>query len=97
MTTVDIFSLEKRFDLQKEYSKIEDDLIKRKVLDLSGMYDTNLYISFYDLINLSILKCPFNESSRNLEEYFEEYGINGMNNQHQILMKVDFLLIIFYG
>lgn len=93
MTKISIFELEKRFDLEKEFEKISNDLILRENIWLTnGMYETYKYISFEKLINNSILRFPGNKSSRSLNEYFLEYRIDDMPLKEGILMKVDFFI-----
>lgn len=82
---ISIFDLEKRFDWTEEFNRIENDFMQRKLL-----YVQDRYCSFMSLLNLFIKEFPLNESSKDLDQYYYDYGYYDGDERVNNLRKLNF-------
>jgi len=92
MTRRNLFELNQQFNLNREFDKIENFLLKKRMfhIDYIGL------VSFNDLLEENFLKLPFVNTSRNLNEYFEERGVNTNPTSEEDIQIFALLKIEFY-
>lgn len=76
---ISIFDLEKRFDYFEEHERIID-----YIENVRPIYIRSKYMSLRDFADYLIHHFPLNESSRNLEEYFNDYGFYNQDSENDI-------------
>lgn len=88
MNKVSIFELEKRFDWEKEFERIQ-----KYIKEDSEIQTLNDYYTYYELMDELIFDFPLNESARSLEDYFWDYGYYDEDKRKQDLLFINFWIV----